>query len=277
MLLGLFVTGCRSSEPFDKITRAATPEAFNYVAPLSSRAASTVYNDAGYYIVFDDENKVASVTISNLRVPGYDQPRTLTFVDVPMDYTSNNHMVERMIKAESLVSHDPINGGTEITDVTIVYIQSNSLDPNPTDGIYARFVIDGAYLVTAYPYDVFGEGTTRIDDLENLTTAYDYNTTYHLTLDPSTMTADMEVANLSVGGWKGNVTVKGLKLTLVDDGYEVEFGPSTSVDAEIPLEIDRFSGVADLRKRLDIDFDLRAQGVGEFRIASFLTPVLSLE
>lgn len=275
MLFGLLLTGCRGSEPFDKITRAATPEAFNYVSPLMGRSTSTVYNDAGYYIVFDDDNKVASLTISNLRVPGYDTPRTLTFVNVPMDYTSNNHRIERMISAESLTSHDPVNEGTVIKDVTIIYIQSNSLDPNPADGIYARFIVDDAYLVTAYPYEIFADGTTRVDNLTMSETSYDYTTIYHMTLDPTSMTADMSVKNLSLNNSRVDFELHNLQLSLIDDGYTVAFGPSTTVDSDSGLVIEDFEAQADLLKELNVKFVVKLPNNDSYWISAFLNPGLS--
>lgn len=273
LFVALVVTGCRSSEPFDKITRAATPEAFNHVMPKSARGVATVYDDAGYYIVFDDDNKVASLTISNLRVPGSSTPRTLTFVDVPMDYTRNNHRIERMISQEQLVSHDPVNSGTIISDVTIVYVQSNSLDPNPSDGIYARFTIDDAYVVTAYPYGIFADGTTRIDDLGSMTTAYDYTATYRLTFDPATMTATMTIDDIEIGGTAGKIVFSGLKLTLTNDGYELAFTDTSAMKSDLAIsELTAFKATADLRTELDIDLSLRMSDGGSYRIAAFLSP-----
>lgn len=275
IFVAVAMSGCRGSEPFDKITRAGSPEAFNYVVQPMARTSGQVYDDAGYYIVFDDENKVATVTIANLRVPGNETPRTLTFKDVPMDYTRNNHQVERMIVADRLVSQDPVNRGTAITDVTIVYTQSNDLDANHTDGIYARFTVDDAYVVTAYPYAIFADGTTRVDDLSDMTTLYDYTATYDLHLDPTTMTARMTVKDIEIGGTATDIEFSGLGLDLTDNGYRISFDEKSKIDSDMEISVIEFNAEAGLRTELDLDFIVELANGGKYRVTAFLTPDLS--
>lgn len=278
LFLGVALMGCRSAEPFDQITRAANPEAFNYVTSAVGRAGSQVYSDAGYYIVFDDENKLASITISNIRVPGDDTPRTLTFTDVPMDYSLNRHQVERVIEADRLISKDPVNLGMEITDVTIVYIQSNSLDPNETDGIYARYTIDGLYTVTAYPYKIFAEGTTRVDDLQSKSTSYDYKTAYSIDLNPDNMTASLTISGLVLGAQISDVTISGLQFAITDNGYRLEMIPSTSVNSTDAtcrdLTIDNLTVDAQLRGELRLDMRVVANGF-DYQVAAFTSSNLT--
>lgn len=278
MFLAVISSGCRSSEPFDQITRAANPQAFNYVTNSVGRAAPRVYSDAGYYIVFDDENKLASITISNIRVPGSDVARTLTFTDVPMDYSHNSHQVERVIEADRLISKDPVNIGMEITDVTIVYIQSNSLDPNDTDGIYARYIIDGIYTVTAYPYRIYAEGTTRVDDLQSMSTSYDYKTTYSIDLDPDNLSASIRISGLVLGSSLPDITVSQLQFAIIDNGYRLEMTPETKVSAmgstECDLAVDDLTVNAMLRGELRLDMRVSENG-SSYQVAAFTTSNLT--
>ncbi|MBD5351021.1 MAG: hypothetical protein HDR89_09090 [Bacteroides sp.] len=285
-LLALSVGSCRSSEPFDNITRAATPQAFNYVtAAGGARVASSVCDDVSYYIVFDDENRTANITISNLRTPANDQPMTLTFMDCDMSYTSNNHSKERIVKADVLVSNAPAGSGegVAITDATFIYTESNDLDPNGIDGIYARFTIDGTYTVTAYPYHVFADGTTRIDNLTSGTTAIDYDPVYTLDLDPDAMTATLKVYGLDLGIGEdiGAMTISRLKLTLTDGGYGLASDASTvmtlsqySGDPHQQITLESLTATAELRDELRITMHLTA-GDTSFTIAAFLGSNLS--
>lgn len=271
LLIAVAIAGCRSSEPFDNIVKADNTLAFNVVSVTGSRSGVAIYDDASYYAVFDDDNLTASITVRNLRVRESDAPRTLTFSDVPMRFSRNSHEVERVIEAENLVSTDPVSRGTTITDVTIVYTESNDLDPNGTGGIYARFTVDGQYIVTAYPYDIFADGTTRIDNLLSGEQAIDYNPTYELHLDPSDMTATLYIENLKIGNQIHSFSIRPLALKLTDDGYALELMPESASIGE-PV-IQSFTADACLRAELKITM-LLTVGDQNYRVASFLTPDL---
>ncbi len=280
--IALVATGCRGSEPFDNITRAATPRAFNYVtASNGARIGSSIYDDVSYYIVFDDENRTANITISNLQTPDSSEPMTLTFKDCEMTYTSNNHSKQRIVKADVLVSNSPIGAGTAITDATFIYTESNALDPNGIDGIYAKFTVDGFYTITAYPYHIFADGTTRIDNLTDATTAIDYSPVYTLDIDPDAMTAQLRIYGLELGDSKGNITVSNLKFALTDGGYMFEAGSGSvmtvsgySQEASKAITLESLTATAGLLDELRISMRLN-DGTTSFEVDAFLSSNLS--
>lgn len=272
LLLLIAAIGCRSSEPLDNIVRADNSHAFNVVSMTGARSGIEVFDDASYYAVFDDDNLTAEITVRNLRVRESDTPLTLTFSDVPMRFSRNSHEIERVVEVDNLVSTDPVSRGTTITDVTIVYTESNDLNPNGTGGIYARFVVDGQYVVTAYPYNIFADGTTRIDNVSSGHQYIDYKPTYELHLDPKNMTATLNVENLKLDNESYSFSISRLALRLTDDGYTLTLQPGTTCDG-VP-SVKSFTATADLRTELKIDMTLVAGGKS-YDVASFLTPDLS--
>lgn len=268
------VCGCRGSEPFDNIVRAETTHAFNYVTSTSQRGGAAIYDDVRYYIVFDDDKRTANLTISNLRFPGEDTPLTLTFSDETMTYTSNNHEKQRIIKADALTSTDPVTDGTVITDVTIIYTESNALDPNGTEGIYARYTVDGRFVVTAYPYYIFADGTTVIDNLSEGGQMIDYDVTYRLSLNPDDMTAKMKICGLKFGNACADIVLSPLRLDLSDNTYVLSFTSATQCSSDVGIDVSSFSSSANLLDELKIDFDVLADDKS-YHVGAFLTPDLS--
>ncbi len=272
LLLLVAAIGCRSSEPLDNIVRADNTHAFNVVSMTDARSGIEVFDDASYYVVFDDDNLTAEITVRNLRVREADAPQTLTFSNVPMRFSRNSHEIERVVEVDNLVSTDPVSRGTTITDVTIVYTESNDLNPNGTGGIYARFIVDGQYVVTAYPYNIFADGTTRIDNVSSGNQYIDYKTTYELHLDPQNMTATLNVENLKLDDELYSFSFSRLALRLTDDGYALDLQPGTVCDG-VP-SVKSFAASADLRAELKIAMTLVVDGKS-YNVASFLTPDLS--
>lgn len=267
-------SACRSSDPFENIVSTDVPRGFNCVSVAGARSLISIFDDVTYAIVFDDTKRVANLTISNLRVDDDQPPMTLTFTDVPMSYTSDRHEKERIIKADVLVSDFPATQGIAITDVEIVYTRSNDLDPNNTSGIYARYVVDGRYQVTAYPYNMLADGMTRIDENVDGQEYIDYNTVYYIDLYPSTMTADLAVVGLSVGGTKKALKISGLKLSLTEDGYVLESGSRTLCTGDGVVVLKSLTSEAQLRDELRLEIFLSIDGI-PYRISGFLTPNLS--
>ena len=276
----LAVAGCRSAEPFDNITRAASPTAFNYVtATNGARIGASVYDDVSYYIVFDDENRTANITISNLNTPGRDEPLTLTFKDCEMTYTANNHSKERIVKADVLVSNSPVGSGVVITNATFVYTESNKLDPNGIDGIYARFTIDDVYTVTAYPYHIFADGTTRIDNLSDGSSTIDYVPVYAIDINPDAMTASLKICNLTLNGAAKEISISPLRFVLTENGYGLEMTSETKfkisgADNDEAIGLESISAEAILLDELKIDMRLNVEGT-VMDVAAFLTSNLS--
>lgn len=271
----LTLAGCRNSDPFENIVTADMPRAFNYVTSVDARSGSgSVFDDVTYSIVFDDTRRTANLTISNLRVSEDATPLTLTFSDVEMTYTSDNHEKERMIKADVLISDDPVNSGTAITDVEIVYTKSNDLDPNGTSGIYASYVVDGRYQVMAYPYSILADGTTRVDVVGGEAEQIDYAPVYRLSIRPSQGRADLTVDGLSIGGCRMSLSFHGLVFALTDDGYTLDMGDSVSCNGDVAVDLLSFSATARLRDELRIEMVVCVDDVS-YRVSGFLTPNLT--
>lgn len=274
LLLAVILAGCRSNEPFDNIVTAVNPDAFNYVTSTGGRANPAVFGDAGYYIVFDDDQRIANLTISNLRVSDSDEPMTLSFSRVPMTYSSDSHEKERVIMAETLVPDNPDGPSVTLSDVLIVYSHTNSLDPNRTDGIYARFTVNGRYTVTAYPYRMLADGTTRIDCLTDGKQQIEYEPVYGLRLDPATLTASLVVKSLDLAGVERRIVIRDLTLGFVDNGYTLSMSGATVCAADKgAVKLVSVSGTAELRTELKIDMVLSVDGA-DYRVAAFLSPNL---
>lgn len=272
-LLLIVIMGCRSPEPLDNIVRAEASRSFNYVSLIGQKLSSVICDDVGYYIVFDDDKRKANITITNLHFPDMDEAMTLTFTDVDMTYTGNRHEKQRIIRAEVLVSSDPVTEGVAITDVIIVYTHANTLDPNGNDGIYARYTVDGRYTVTAYPYYIFADGTTVVDNLSDRTQLIDYWPTYKIWLSPGNMTAKLFVYGLNLGGTLVDLSYGPLRLTIDDSGYSLTELPSTRlVGAE---KMESFTLSARLLDKLKVDFVVTDESAILYRVSGFLTPNLS--
>ena len=272
--LVLIISGCRGSEPLDNIVRASNPKAFNYVVPISQRGVSDIQENVGYYIVFDDEAMKANITIANLLLPGESQPMTMTFTDVDMGDSFNNHVGQRVVRSDVLISSDPVTSGFTITDVTFVYSTTNSLDPNDLNGIYARYTVNGQYVVTAYPYNIIADGTTRIDNLTEGGEFIDYTPCYRIVFDPERMLADVYTSGLTVGGEVCDFSIRGVRLNLTEDGYTLVSCEKTIVGSETGVDVVDFSAEADLLDELRLRFTLKNDS-GEFDVAAFLLPSLS--
>ncbi|MDE5800438.1 MAG: hypothetical protein K2H74_05390 [Paramuribaculum sp.] len=210
---------CSAPEPLDNVVVAENPETFNYVTSLQ-RAVSKpeIFDQAGYYIVFDDDAREANITISNLVVEEGQAPLTLTFDGAKMDFTSNQHNTQRILKADVLVSTDPVNTGTQITNVTIIHSQANDLDPYGYGGLFASYCVDNRYLVVSFPYHIFLDGTTRVNSSSG--SVIEYDPTYRIALNPGDMTATLRVCDLTVGEYANvNFSLPKLQLTLSESGF----------------------------------------------------------
>lgn len=273
LLLLVSVAGCRSPEPLDNIVRAELPNSFNFVSSIGQRSASVICDDVGYYIVFDDDKRKANVTITNLHLPDMEEPMILTFTDVDMTYTDNRHEKQRIMREDVLVSSDPVTEGVAITDVIIIYTHANALDTNGNDGIYAKYTVDGRYAVTAYPYCIFADGTTIVENLSDETQIVDYRPTYKISLSPDDMTAWLFVEGLKLGGTSVNLSYGPLRLSIDDSGYSLSELPSTVL--AVAEKIESFALSARLLDELKVDFVVVDESAALYRVSGFLTPNLS--
>lgn len=274
LFLPFLFWGCHSEEPFKNIVIGQQPEMFNLVSRIDRSAEKPeVLEQAGYSMTFDMDNRTANISITNLRLYSGDVARTLVFDDIPMTFTADRHEVERIVTADILTSLTPDGESVDITDATFVYTESNALDPNGTVGVYARFVIFDRYVVTAYPYEMLADGTTRITDGSG-NDVIDYAPIYTIRLNPEGMTADVIVCGLTVAGEKLSPVVSKLDLVFTDNGYDLEQSSITKVANAEGCLIKSFSGTAMLRDELKIEFDMSLPDGKAVHVSAFLTPNL---
>lgn len=270
ILLAIIVYGCTSPEPLDNVMVGEYPEAFNYVTSLHrSGSQPEVYDGAGYYIVFDDDARTANITISNLVVAPGQMPLTLSFEGAEMTYTSNNHNTQRMVKADVLVSNDPVNSGMCINDVTIIHSQANELDPYGYSGLFATYSVGNQYQVVSYPYNIFANGTTRIDGPDSAT-KIDYAPIYRICLKPNSGIAVLTIEGLVIGDTlMPDIIVDGLRLQLDNEGISLSGDGARSCDAP-GLDICNLTATTEDLNQLRIRFTLVTEK-GEYEVAAFLT------
>lgn len=267
MLSACIFGSCSKSEPFDNVVMAEATGMFNYVTSVSRASGGMVSEDVGYLIVFDDESRLCNITISNLRLSSGGQPHIYTFTDVPWYFDQNRPEITRVIDLEALTGRDGA-GEVTLTDVMMMFVQSNGMSRYGGDGLVAEYVVNGMYKVTAYPYETIGQGTTRVDHEGDESVGYEE--VYYVLLDPRTMTADVEIDGLVIDGVKHDFAVSGLRLTLTSDGYELSEDAATALVGLSDVFLDDFSVMADLTDELKVDMTLRASDGRVWRVAAFL-------
>lgn len=264
VLSALTFQGCRSDEPFKHVVFADSPEMFNLITyeGKGSRGAGEIAEDVSYYIVFDDVKRNATLTINNLRTDNGERGIIATFTDVTWTYEPGSHEKRRIIECAEL--HSDPNPGADITltDVTIIYNETNELDPEPSAGFYASFVVNGTLKFTAFPYEVYADGTTviaaRASEAER---DIDYDATYHLTFDPQSMEATLSVDNFDVDGVECEFEISRLSLILSDKGYELKSsGVSVVNSSDAALKVESVSANAELRGNLIVEMELSVGG-----------------
>lgn len=264
VLSALTFQGCRSDEPFKHVVFADSPEMFNLITyeGKGSRGAGEIAEDVSYYIVFDDVKRNATLTINNLRTDNGERGIIATFSDVTWTYEPGSHEKRRIIECAEL--HSDPNPGADITltDVTIIYNETNELDPEPSAGFYASFVVNGTLKFTAFPYEVYADGTTviaaRASEAER---DIDYDATYHLTFDPQSKEATLSVDNFDVDGVECEFEISRLSLILSDKGYELKSsGVSVVNSSDAALKVESVSANAELRGNLIVEMELSVGG-----------------
>lgn len=264
VLSALTFQGCRSDEPFKHVVFADSPEMFNLITydGKGSRGAGEIAENVSYYIVFDDVKRNATLTINNLRTDNGERGIIATFSDVTWTYEPGSHEKRRIIECAELQS-DP-NPGADITltDVTIIYNETNELDPEPSAGFYASFVVNGTLKFTAFPYEVYADGTTVIAArASEAGRDIDYDATYRLTFDPQSMEATLSVDNFDVDGVECEFEISRLSLILSDKGYELKSsGVSVVNSSDAALNVESVSANAELRGNLIVEMELSVGG-----------------
>ncbi len=267
MLSACIFGSCSKSEPFDNVVMAEATGMFNYVTSVSRASGGMVSEDVGYLIVFDDESRLCNITISNLRLSSGGQPHIYTFTDVPWYFDQNRPEITRVIDLEALTGRDGA-GEVTLTDVMMMFVQSNGMSRYGGDGLVAEYVVNGVYKVAAYPYETIGQGTTRVDHEGDESVGYEE--VYYVLLDPRTMTAYVEIDGLIIDGVKHDFAVSGLRLTLTPDGYGLSEDAATALVGLSDVFLDDFSVTADLTDELKVDMTLRASDGRVWRVAAFL-------
>lgn len=266
----LALTGCGSSEPLDNIVMAEAPRMFNHVTQAGEEAGR-IYDDAAYYVVFDDDARTCTITMSNLMYPGVESPQTLVFENVAWTYPVRQHDMRRIIDAESLVS-EGVESGVSISNLHLVYIQSNELSSHRCEGILVSFDIDG-YHVATYPYQVFAQGTTVVTDQmdQNARTreTVDYDVTYTISLIPKAHSAAIMIEQLDINGDTERYELGHLDMKLTENGYEIS--SKGDIRASDHAVIKNFSGEADMLDELKVTFDITVDDV-DYTVQSYLTP-----
>ncbi len=266
----LALTGCGSSEPLDNIVMAEAPRMFNHVTPTGEESGR-IYDDAAYYVVFDDDSRTCTITMSNLMYPGSESPQTLVFENVAWNYPVRQYDMRRIIDAETLVS-EGVDSGVTISNLHLVYIQSNELASRQCDGIYVAFDIDG-YHVTTYPYQLFAQGTTVVtaqSDTDGQTReTVDYDVTYSISLIPKANKAAIMIEQLDINGDSERYELGHLDMRLTETGYEIS--SEGDIRASDRAVIRNFSGNADMLDELKVTFEITVNGV-DYTVQSYLTP-----
>lgn len=266
----LSLAGCGNSEPLDNIVMAEAPRMFNHVTPTGEESGR-IYDDAAYYVVFDDDSRTCTITMSNLMYPGSESPQTLVFENVAWNYPVRQYDMRRIIDAETLVS-EGVDSGVTISNLHLVYIQSNELASRQCDGIYVAFDIDG-YHVTTYPYQLFAQGTTVVtaqSDTDGRTReTVDYDVTYSISLIPKANKAAIMIEQLDINGDSERYELGHLDMRLTEAGYEIS--SEGDIRASDRAVIRNFSGNADMLDELKVAFEITVNGV-DYTVQSYLTP-----
>lgn len=264
------LTGCGSSEPLDNIVMAEAPRMFNHVT-LTGEESGRIYDDAAYYVVFDDDSRTCTITMSNLMYPGSESPQTLVFENVAWNYPVRQYDMRRIIDAETLVS-EGVDSGVTISNLHLVYIQSNELASRQCDGIYVAFDIDG-YHVTTYPYQLFAQGTTVVtaqsDTDRGARETVDYDVTYSISLIPKANKAAIMIEQLDINGDSERYELGHLDMRLTEAGYGIS--SEGDIRASDHAVIRNFSGNADMLDELKVTFDITVDGI-DYTVQSYLTP-----
>lgn len=264
--------GCRSDEPFKKVVFADSPEMFNFVT-TEGKTEPFITEGVTYNLVFDDDKKTATLTINNLKTRRSDPGLIVTFSDVEWTYVAGSHEKQRAVTATTLTSDNP---GTDITltDVVIIYSESNELNNAPAAGFYASYTVNGNGSILSYPYQVYADGTTTVrDDSDIMPQLVDYEPVYILDLHPSGMNLDIAVHGVEIAGKRLDFRLTGVAMTLTDVGYGFRIAQPVEVETSdgARVTVSELSGSANLRDELDLTMGVVYVGE-QYVIEAYLAP-----
>ena len=275
----LVMGACGSSEPFKHVVFANSPEMFNAIVPVDGASGSGyITEDISYYIVFDDENRNATLTVNNLVVKPGGESRLATFDNIEWTYEPGSHETRRIIQADVLPSSDEASSQVTLTDVTIIYIESNDMNVENTAGFYASYTVDGAYRITSYPYAVCADGTTTVRTLgRSMNSEIDYEPVYIVRFNPVDMTAQIDARGVRLDDQTCDFNITGLTLGLVPDGYTLKSVASTClepIDGSVAPRLLSLDADAKLRDELNMRFELETDSA-VYEVECYLAPDLS--
>lgn len=281
LFLSVIVSACGSDEPFRHVVFADSPKMFSSVTELSGgRSSSVIIEGVSYNIVFNDEPRQASLTITDLQVDPAGERIIATFTDLEWTYEPGSHEKQRSIRADELHSSGSPAADVVLTDLTIIYTESNEMNPNATAGFYAEYTVNGSYYVISYPYSVLADGTTMVRGVADGDPATDdvlYDPVYAVSLDPATMTAALVSDGLVLDGEAADFELTGLRLGLDGRSYSLSATPATRfapADASSRWRFRDFNAKADLRDELNFVLELADDSLSVV-VEGFLSPDLS--
>lgn len=276
LFLALLLTACADRDPLEKIVNGNSGEMFSLITSKKGRAGTLVVDGVEYYATFNDEDKKATVTISNLRLADDDEPLAFTFSGLDWKFGNSNHTLQRVIEIDRLVPDDDFGTGYVFEDFVMIYSHSNEFDSHNSSGFFVFYKVNGVS-VMAYPHRMLCQGTTMVREAGGDNSDVSYDTNYEVNIITSGAgEAVVDITGLNIGTHSVDLSVSGLKLELVDGGYDLSVGTS-GVDVESSLagvSVTQFEGHADLLTRLVITMDLTFENQN-YAVTATLTPNLS--
>lgn len=276
LFLALLLTACADRDPLEKIVNGNSGEMFSLITSKKGRAGTLVVDGVKYYATFNDEEKKATVTISNLRLADDDEPLAFTFSGLDWKFGNSNHTLQRVIEIDRLVPDDDFGTGYVFEDFVMIYSHGNEFDSHNSSGFFVSYKVNGVS-VMAYPHRMLCQGTTMVREAGGDNSDVSYDTNYEVNIITSGVgEAVVDITGLNIGTHSVDLSVSGLKLELVDGGYDLSVGTS-GVDVESSLAgvgITQFEGHADLLTRLVITMDLTFENQN-YAVTATLTPNLS--
>ncbi|MCM1482851.1 MAG: hypothetical protein NC043_00815 [Muribaculaceae bacterium] len=277
VLTGVALTGCSDDEnPVSKLTYAETPDAFNYIEEAGSRAMGEPVSGVKYSMLYDDDNRTATVTMYDFRLSDDEVPAMYVFDDVEWEFSVGTPTVERIIDVP--VMEASFTDGTKhsFTDVHIVYYESNELDPDGCRGFSAEFVVDGRYRVRAFPTQILCRGTTEYIESSDEGIAshaeVDYAPEMSVTFHPESLTADVVLIGFSLPDGvlsSDPIAVPGVKVSFTDTGYMLSAPGGLMPDGG--AEIRSFEAMEESADELRVSFEV-LNGNVTYQVRSFMRP-----
>lgn len=273
------LASCGNDEPFKHLVVADSPSMFSTFTPVGGmRQSLGLADDVTYHLTIDDERRNATLVIDNFKASPDDEGEIVTFTDLTWTYEPGSHEKRRVIKAAELHSTPGPGADVVITDVNIVYTESNELSEEPTVGFYATYVVNNIYKVESYPYAVYADGTTVVavgtdpDDRH-----VDYEPIYLIRFNPSQSSASIEVRGLPIGNESCTFSIDNLALKLVEGGYELASQSSSEVTSlsgcSQLISVVVLTGIASMQDELNLEIELKV-GEASVKVEAFLDPDL---